>query len=43
MSKFGWRESARSCSPIMADSGGARVGTREEQGSPVVGVGVVGV
>jgi hypothetical protein len=26
-----------SCSPIMADSGDARAGTREEEGSPVAG------
>jgi hypothetical protein len=31
------RERVRSCSPIMADGGGARAGTREEEGSLVVG------
>jgi hypothetical protein len=36
------RERARSCSPIMADGGGARAGTREEEGSPVAGAGEVG-
>ncbi len=43
MSQFGWRESVRSCSPMMADGGGARLGTKEEEGSPMVGVGEVGV
>jgi hypothetical protein len=41
VSPFGRRESTRSYSPIMADGGGARAGTREEL-SPVVGVGEVG-
>jgi hypothetical protein len=26
-----------SCSPIMADDGGARAGTKEEEGAPVAG------
>jgi hypothetical protein len=39
---FGRRESAQSCSSMMADGGGARVGTREEVGSPVVGAGEAG-
>jgi hypothetical protein len=37
VSPFGRRERARSCSPIRADSRGAPVGTREEEGSPVAG------
>jgi hypothetical protein len=32
----------RSCSPIMADGGGPQAGTREEEGSSVVGAGKVG-
>jgi hypothetical protein len=43
VSPFGWRESARACSPIMVDDGGARAGTREEEGSPVAGAGEVGM
>jgi hypothetical protein len=31
----------QSCSPIMADGGGARVRTREEEGSPVAEAGEV--
>jgi hypothetical protein len=42
MSPFGQRESVRSCSPIMADGGGARAGTREEDGSPMAGADEVG-
>jgi hypothetical protein len=42
VSPFGWRESAQSCSPIMADGGSARAGTREEEGSPVAGAGEAG-
>jgi hypothetical protein len=42
VSPFRWRESAQSCSPIMADGDGARVGTREEEGSPVAGADEVG-
>jgi hypothetical protein len=41
VSLFGRRESVRSCSPIMADSGGSRVGTIEE-GSLVAGAGEAG-
>jgi hypothetical protein len=37
VSQFGRRESARSCSPMMAGDGGAWVGTREEEGCPVAG------
>jgi hypothetical protein len=39
VSQFGRRESARSCSPMMAGDGGAWVGTREEEGCPVAGAG----
>jgi hypothetical protein len=42
VSEFGWRESVWSCSPMMADDGGARAGTREEEGSPVAGAGEAG-
>jgi hypothetical protein len=42
VSPFGRRESARSYSPIMADGGGARAGTKEEELSPVAGAGEVG-
>jgi hypothetical protein len=42
VSPFGQRQRARSCSLIMADDGGARAGTREEEGSPVVGAGEAG-
>jgi hypothetical protein len=37
VSQFRWRESAQSCSLMMVDSNDARAGTREEEGSPVVG------
>jgi hypothetical protein len=37
------RESSRSCSPMMVDNDGARVGTREEEGSPVERDGEAGV
>jgi hypothetical protein len=42
VSPFGRRERTRSCSLIMADESGARAGTREEEGSPMVGAGEVG-
>jgi hypothetical protein len=42
VSQFGWRERVWLCSPMMADSGGAQVGIREEEGSPVVGVSEAG-
>jgi hypothetical protein len=41
VSQFGWRERVWSCSPIMADDGGARAGTREEEGSPMARAGEV--
>jgi hypothetical protein len=36
------RESARSCSRMMVDDGGAQARTRVEEGSPVAGAGEVG-
>jgi hypothetical protein len=42
VSRFGRRESVRSCSQMMADGGGARAGTREEEWSPVAGAGEAG-
>jgi hypothetical protein len=42
VSKFGWRESAWSCSSMMADGGGARARTREEEGSLVAGASKTG-
>jgi hypothetical protein len=37
VSQFGRRERARSCSLMMAEGGGARAETQEEEGSPVAG------
>jgi hypothetical protein len=42
VSPFRQRESARSCSPIIAVGGGAQVGIREEEGSSVAGAGEAG-
>jgi hypothetical protein len=41
VSPIGRRESVQSCSLIMVDSGGARAGTGEEEGSPVARAGEV--